>query len=273
MAFSAPLGEVVAVLRESCSPCGLYARQKWLKEEHTERWREDFNRTVSALREGQQSNGLWDDSPLATFRRLFGLHLTVRSADADIDRALQGLLACVQGTPPADNDRLISAQELAGLPFAPGPWSDIASPALLFLGVIFGRTADWRFPELSKAIVSDLSKSPDWETRRPSDLHNRFRALAVQPDYADHPTTRKIVAWYAARQTLQGDWGAAIPFYQALNALAHLDTPAADILCQKAIDRLPDHQNADGSWGREEQEWKTFLTLHTLRNKGRLLLS
>ena len=272
MAFSAPSGKVFAVLQGSCSPCGLYARQKWFGEEHTERWREDFNRTVSALRHGQQSNGLWDNSPLATIRRLFGLHLTVRAADADIDRALKRLLGCVQGKPLADGDRRISAQELTGLPFAPGPWSDIVPPALLFLGIIFERVADWSFPELSRAIVSDLSKSPDWEARRPSDIHNRFRALAVHPHYADHPTTQMIVAWYAARQTLQGDWGAAIPFYQALNALAHLDTPAADILCQKAIDNLSERQNADGGWGREEQEWNTFLTLHALRNKGRLPL-
>ncbi len=197
----------------------------------------------------------------------------MRAADADIDRALKGLLKCLQGRPPANDDRRISAQELAGLPFAPGPWSDIATPALLFLGIIFERVADWGFPELSRAIVSDLSNSPDGEARRPSDLHNRFRALAVHPDYADHPTTQMIVAWYAARQTLQGDWGAAVPFYQALNALAHLTSSTADLLCQKAIDSLPERQNADGSWGREEQEWKTFLTLHALRNKGRLPLS
>ncbi len=273
MVFAAPSGEIFGVLRGSCSPCGLYARQKWLGEEQTARWQEDFKRTVSTLRHGPQSNGLWENSPLATIRRLFGLHLTVRAADADIDRALEALLEFVQDPPSVENDRLISAQELAGLPFAPGRWGDIATPAVLFLGTIFGRDADGSLLERYRKIASDLSTARELKAIRTSQRHNYFRALAVHPDYAGHPTTLMLVAWYAARQNPQGDWGAAIPFYQALNALAHLETPSADILVRKAFDSLADRQNADGSWGREEREWKTFLTLHALRNKGRLPLS
>jgi len=30
------------------------------------------------------------------------------------------------------------------------------------------------------------------------------------------------------------------------------------------------HQNTDGTWGRSEPEWNTFLAIHALKNKGLL---
>ncbi len=255
----------------SQSPCGLYARQKWLGEERNPGWCEDYDTTVDDLRHGQGTNGLWHNSPLVTIHRLFGLHLTVRQADRQINTALDALLASVAPLlAPADNLH-VSRQELTSLPFASGRWEDIAIPATLFLCTIFDRPFDLEVLALYDRIVSELS-GRQLDTTPPARVHNIFRALVVHPEYATHQTTMKVVDWYARRQAADGHWGAEIPFYQALNALAHLSSTAAEKQCHAAFTNLPSRQNVDGSWGREEQQWHTFLTLHALRNKGRLRL-
>ncbi len=260
-----------AVLRGSLTPCGLYARQKWFSEEGRRHWQRDFEITVNALRQGQDANGLWQNSPLVTIHRLFGLHLTVRAADRQIEAALDALLAGVQHSLAPAEDIFISSEELTGLPFASDRWSHIAIPAILFLSAIFGRSYDPLVLTLYDRMTSGLS-GPPLAIGPPSKVHNAFRALVVHPEYATHQATLSVVAWYAQRQTSDGHWGGEIPFYQALNALAHLDSAAADKQCRAAFAILPSRQNADGSWGREQQEWHTFLTLHALRNKGRLSL-
>ena len=263
--------QIQAAFRKSGTPCGLYARQKWLGEEHSTKWRTDFDQTVAALRQGQQASGLWQDSPLATIKRLFGLHLTVRAADPAIDQALDALVMCAQKSTPAKDDIIVTSKELTGLPFVQGRWDHIAAPATLFLCAIFGRASAPQVLLLYDSIASDLSASR-LDAAAPSEVHNCFRALVVHSDYAAHEATENVVAWYARRQTPEGDWGHEIPFYQALNALAHLDSAAADRQCQVAFAGLPARQNADGSWGRDQREWHTFLTLHALRNKGQLSL-
>ena len=64
------------VFYSSNTPIGLYARQKWLHQEDTLTWKNDFRETVDELFSGQLPNGSWDDSLLTTAHRLFGLHLT-----------------------------------------------------------------------------------------------------------------------------------------------------------------------------------------------------
>ena len=71
-------------------------------------------------------------------------------------------------------------------------------------------------------------------------------------------------------QTDSGDWGRILPFYQTLNALAHLDLPQAEAQLEIAFRRLIESQNSDGTWSRSEPEWNTFLAIHALRNKGLL---
>lgn len=271
MTVHAALSKSYTILKNSTSPWGLYARQKWFGEEHTATWRKDFEQTVAALYNGQQASGLWDDSPLVTIQRLFGLHLTVRAADPGIDRALDVLLKRAAYSPTAEDDTRITSGELAGLPFRSDHWGDILTPAVLFLCTIFGRSSDPQVLALFGRIAAGLA-APWLDAADPSKVHNCFRALVVHPDYAGHATTRLVVAWYARRQTADGGWGAEIPFYQALNALAHLDTAAADKQCQAAFATLPARQNTDGSWGQKQQAWHTFLTLHALRNKGRMSL-
>ena len=259
-----PYGE----FRGSATPPGLYARQKWLDEPATAKWKSDFAATVEGLYRGQAADGLWRGSAMETIQRLFGLHLTVRNPDACIDRGLDALLSTASAALSEAQPNRVPTERLRGLPFAPGPRPAILVPATLFLCAIFGRATAPPVLSLYDQIAAGMGGGRG-RRERMAWRHNVLRALVVHPRYADHPATRRLVGWLADRQTRQGDWGSDIPFYQALNALAHLDTASANRQTERAFAHLAAIQRADGSWGAAERQWCTFLAVHALRNKGR----
>jgi hypothetical protein len=65
-----------------------------------------------------------------------------------------------------------------------------------------------------------------------------------------------------------GRWPDQVPFCQTVNALAHLNLSQVDMQLERAFKRLYETQHTDGSWGRSQREWNTFLIVHALRNKG-----
>ena len=258
-----------AIFRSSRTPPGLYARQKWLLEASSPLWTADFDATVSDLFRERSDDGLWSDSPIETIHRLFGLHLTVRTATPAIDKSLDALLTIASDTEWAKGTTATAVPEerLRGLPFAPADRQSVILPAALFLAAIFGRAPDPTVLGQYDRIAAELAAIPLVQPN-PAALHNILRAFVVHPDYATHAATGLLVAWLADRQTPQGDWGPGIPFYQALNALAHLDHPLAHRQSERAFVHLTQHQHSDGAWGANDRQWCTFLTVHALRNKG-----
>jgi hypothetical protein len=99
-------------------------------------------------------------------------------------------------------------------------------------------------------------------------MHNALRALVVHPDDRFLPAIQSVVSWLADRQTRWGDWGPELPFFQAVNALAHLNIPEANLQFENALTQIIDTQNTDGTWDITNREWQTFLVVHALRNKG-----
>jgi hypothetical protein len=142
----------------------------------------------------------------------------------------------------------------------------IILPAALFLATIFGRASDPIVLKRYDRIATDLNGAA-LDRQEPAALHNALRAFVVHPDHATQTATNLLVDWLADRQTPQGDWGPKIPFYQALNALAHLDTAPASRQCERAFDLLVRRQASDGTWGETDRQWNTFLAVHALRNK------
>jgi hypothetical protein len=256
-----------AVFRSSRTPCGLYARQKWLEEALTEGWQKDSYATVAELYNGLDRGGLLPDWPIHTIRHLFGLHLTVREADTRIDTVLERLIDSIVDQSPPTYGPHVGPDRLRGLPFIAGRWIDVIFPATLFLSVIFGRAGDARVRACYRRLSSELiaAQKDDLDAAR---LSNAMRALAVLPDCAEQPSVRLAVSLVAGRQTTIGDWGADMPFFQTLNALAHLDMPEAHAQCERAIRRVVSIQNDDGTWGSRQRQWHTFLVVHALRNKG-----
>lgn len=255
------------IFRSSRSAPGLYARQKWLKEASSPLWKADFDAMVAGLLRGQSDEGLWAGSPIETIRRLFGLHLTVRASDPTIHKGLDALLVAASAPEPSGDAGVVAAERLRGLPFAPGGRQAIILPAALFLATIFGRASDPIVLDQYDQIAAHLNTTA-LDRRDPGWLNNILRAFAVHPDYATHTATDSLVDWLAHHQTPRDDWGPEIPFYQVLNALAHLETDVANRQCERAFDRLVQRQASDGGWGKTDRQWKTFLAVHALRNKA-----
>ena len=92
--------------------------------------------------------------------------------------------------------------------------------------------------------------------------------MVVHPVFAQDRSTELAVEHLANIQAEGGDWGEDFPFYQTLNALAHLNFSQVQPQLESAFERLFKTQNRDGSWGRIQPEWNTFLSIHALKNKG-----
>jgi hypothetical protein len=260
------------VFRSSKTPAGLYARQKWLGESENQQWKIDFKETVSALSENQLSNGSWDHNPVATIKQLFGLHLTVRSATAEIDAALNWLLDKIDiqnETIHVSGEDSVVGDDLTGLPFIPSRQDMLIAGAGLFLASIFGREDDPTVLSIYRQLSDQgVQHNGRWIDRASS--HNIFRAMVVHPIFAGDKATALAAEDLARLIDEQGRWGSSLTFYQTLNALAHLSISQAERQLDQAFERLSETQNKDGSWSRSQPEWNTFLAVHALKNKGLL---
>jgi hypothetical protein len=259
------------IFKASKTPAGLYARQKWLGEPETSKWQDDFHETVLSLRKGQSEDGSWKESPLETVRRLFGLHLTLRARTEDIDKALVWLITRILNYDllvPPESAEALAADAFRELPFTPGDHRHFSLVcATLFLTAIFQRGNDSsvmaHYHLLSRWV--DENKN---DTAVVSDMSNALRALVVHPDFAESSATAALVDHLGEIQDPSGRWTDPIPFFQTVNAIAHLHINAAQRQWVKALTILTDTQNVDGSWGDEDCEWNTFLVVHALKNKG-----
>ena len=258
------------VFHGSKTPAGLYARQKWLGEEGAPSWQEDFQETVDALTADQLPDGSWRQSPVATIIKLFGLHLTLRNTNDSIERALGWLLERIQLNPEGvriRTDSILDRSHLSGLPFVSSRLEMFLVAATLFLSSIFNRQKDPKVLAIYRWLCKE-GLAREGLSVDVASMHNVFRAMVVHPIFVHEELTAKTIEIYAKLQTEKGDWGNSVPFHQTLNALAHLNSMKADIQLEKAFSYLIKTQNSDGTWGRHEKEWKTFLSVHALKNKG-----
>jgi hypothetical protein len=259
------------IFKESKTPAGLYARQKWLGESDTSQWQDDFHETVLSLMNGQSDDGSWNQSPIESIRRLFGLHLTLRNRTGEIEKALDWLMKHTL------NRHLLNLTEsiepltpdaFRELPFTPGGNRHFSLVcATLFLAAIFqqGReSAVMAHYRLLSRWVAENKDHPEAE----SDISNALRSFIVHPDYADGPETAALVDRLGEIQDPSGRWPVQMPFFQTVNALAHSRLDSAHRQWIKSLAILSNTQNADGSWGDEDREWNTFLVVHALKNKA-----
>jgi hypothetical protein len=262
------------VFRDSNTPAGLYARQRWMKEGSTSSWEADLRDRVKALSAGQQKNGSWDKSLLETIRRLFGLHLTLRNRNGQIERALEWLLSddtfMTEKETSHKKVRLISSRDLVNLPFSSGCYNHFARSAILFIASLFGYESDERvirsYDMLSGIETGKKMKWCNW-----SCINNSLRACIVHPQYRDCGAVRLFVSELRELQKADGTWPQPIPLYQTVNALGHLDSDESDGILERSFRYLREKQNSDGTWGRGIKEWNTFLIVHAIKRKGSLL--
>jgi len=263
-----PRYDPVGVFRESKTPLGLYARKRWLGES-SKAWKIGFQETVELLKAGQDRDGSWNHSVLETVKRLFGLHLTVRDSDDAIDRALDWLterLRTLQGKRHASFTEALENSRLKGLPFTTGCRLFFLAGATLFLSSIFGREKN-PFTLSVYGWLDAMGQAHRGRWCGWSCSNNIFRAFVVHPVYANKESVSLAVKALSVVQEQTGRWPRPVPFYQTVNALAHLQSREGDIQLNRAFKWLQKTQNSNGTWGRADPEWNTFLVVHAMKNK------
>lgn len=254
----------------SKTPAGLYARQKWLGESETFSWQNDYQETLKALMSGQSDDGSWNQSPFETVRRLFGLHLTLRNRSLEIDKALDWLMKHTLNHNASSLESPIapaSPDAFAGLPFMPGQTHVSVICMMLFLATVFQRDQEFD-------ILANYHLLSQWVLQNPgvpgraSDKSNALRALVVHKEFAKDSATVNLVNELEQIREPSGFWPDSVPFFQTVNALAHLHLEQAYRQWEKVPAILCHTQNSDGSWGSEDREWNTFLVVHAMKNKG-----
>jgi len=258
------------VFRNSTTPAGLYARQKWLDQESHGRWQSAFQRCVDGLIAGQSPDGSWNQDEMETIRRLFGLHLTVRAPDRSIAAAMEWLIDRLADAPLRLRDGRqpeLDHRALRGLPFVKAPRDAVVFAATLFLACIFDQSADPQVISAYEAVMQEAVEAKGSPANSATGA-NMLRALVVHPTFVNDISTALIVEHLADLQFPVGDWPDPIPFYQTVNALAHLDHPTADSQLEKAWRRLAQTQHSDGTWSTDQPEWNTFLVVHAMRRKS-----
>jgi len=262
------------IFQENRTPVCLYARKKWLGLENTLQWKSDYQKTVSELFRGQCDNGSWNNSLVLTVHRLFGLHLTVRNINSRIEKAFTWLLA-TDSFITFDHffkskKSKISSKNLHNIPFTHGCSEHFSKGAILFLATIFGKDEDERVLSMYEKLrilgEKRNGKWCDW-----SCSNHIFRAFAVHPGFGLSRATRMAVGRLSDVQGENGTWTRQIPFYQTVNALAHVGFKNADSQLRRAFQTLVTMQQRDGTWGKRHKEWKTFLILHAMKRKNHLL--
>jgi hypothetical protein len=250
----------------SATPVGLYARQKWLGQEGDMDWQVTFGKVTASLLEDQLQDGSWGSSFIHTVQHLFGLHLTVRHPTDFIDRALDRLLNL---TKHFEEHEKLALTDLQGLPFVPGDAYFLYTGMVLFLATTFGRDNDPDVVSLYQKLSQHVLRNTGcWDNY--GDINNILRAFVVHPEYAQSSATTLMIEDLSKIQDGTGMWTSSVPFYQTVNALAHLSLPLADRQLEKAFMLLAQTQNSDGTWGDTEKEWNTFLIVHAMKNKKML---
>jgi hypothetical protein len=230
-------------------------------------WHADFSKCIALLNTGQLRDGSWGSSFMLTVHHLFGLHLTTRDPTKEIERALDWLLD--QAVGGGHESVVCPDSDLRGLPFVAGNPHALRLAMVLFLNTIFGRGGNPEIEAQYQKVSQGALYDPDGWERYP-DVSNFLRAFVVHPVYSKDWATIRAVETLSRVQDDLGMWPEAVPFYQTVNALAHLDLPAADKQLRKAFMLLRQTQNEDGTWGTTEREWNTFLVVHALRRKEAL---
>lgn len=260
------------IFRFSRTPAGLYARQKWLGEAGSRQWKMDYEATVTSLLAGQMPDGSWGNGAGSTIQHLFGLHLTVRHPNSQIDAGLSYLLEKIRPHPEGIDvigEVLATEIPLCGLPFTAGRPDMLLIGATLFLATIFNRQRD---PHILSAYqqLGSMGVKGNGRWLDTASSHNIFRAMVVHPVFAKDKSTEMAVERLAGAQTERGDWGPKIPFYQTVNALAHLHHEGVVQQLETAFRYIYGHQRSDGTWVSTDLEWDSFLVVHALKNRKML---
>ena len=230
----------------------------------------------------QQADGSWNGSVADTIQQLYALWLVHPVLDETAQKGLRWLLE--YNRPPmrtldetrVSYDNLFfemargeapRLRVLSGVPFNSGCSGFVKTGAALFLAAGFGLAEDERVRNAYITLERIPARREGWWCSASCGA-NIFQAFAACPAPARGPAMALALEYLAGRQTKRGDWTGGIPFYSTFNALSRLDHPQAARMFERALPRVTGAQAANGAWGRDDQELKTFLVLDALDRAG-----
>ncbi len=253
------------------SPIGVYLRRViFRKETKTDMTLKEklYEKTAT----DQSADGSWNQLFVSTANNLWNLALLGFDAeDESVKRGLEWLLSIQRhqyrgysGFFHSNNrkDPSLMRSTFYG-EFGPGCTIFYQTTYAVHLFHIFGFDDN---TQVQRTVESYLQFwRPDWCGAWCT--INVLRMLIEHPLSAESQQVNNGLRYLAKRQTKTGAWK-GFPFYHTFHALSNAHHTVAKTQIKRALPSVFKRQNTDGSWGRKEQETKTFLVLDALRNSG-----
>lgn len=273
--------EPYAVFKRRSSPYALYARTHWM-DEPASKLKDAVKRRVDFLAKSQTKNGSWNHSVVKTVENLYVLSLLAPRGSSIGGRAVDWLLEKDEpptvrisgdGSPYTGLPFRVGHEDVKqiytrrDLPFHQGCSGFFKTGAALYFSGIFRRADDERvaiaFRSLDKALQIRGGK---WCNVACSG--NILRGYVDHPKKRDSVQTKKALKYLEQVQTKSGGWKGTPFFYQTFNTIARSGLPSARRQAKQAMKRVVRSQNPDGTWGRSNTEFNTFMVLDGLHRQG-----
>jgi len=270
-----------SVFKNSKTPHGLYARTQWMGES-TARVKGTVERLVSSICQGQLDNGSWDNSVIKTAENLHTLSLLAPRRLSVGRKAVDWLLE--KDYPPMvhiSGDRSpytglffkLSREDVKqvygrkDLLFNRGCSGFVKTGAALYFSGIFGREEEKRVANAFRSLDKVLEiRCGRWCS--PACSNNILRAYTSHPKKRNSAQTRKALRHMEEIQTEGGTWKGTPFFYHTFSTVAQSDLASARRQIKRAMARVLRSQNRDGTWGRTNKEFNTFMVLNGLDQQG-----
>ena len=253
------------------SPIGVYLRRDIFKKE-TKADNTLKKKLYEKTFANQSTDGSWDQLFVRTANNLWNLALLDYDAeDRGVKKGLEWLLSIqrhqYRGYPGfflSNNrkDPSVMRSTFYG-EFGPGCTIFYQTTYAIHLLHIFGFDDNRQVQTTVKSYLQFWR--PDWCGAWCT--INVLRMLIEHPLSTESKQVEDGVKYLVKRQTKTGAWK-GFPFYHTFHALSRAHHASAKKQFKKAFSSVVRRQNKDGSWGRKEQETKTFLVLDALKNAG-----
>lgn len=269
------------IFRNSGSPCALYVRQKILQAENGSDLLAS-KKVLQRILRNQSRDGSWKNSIVETVRSLHQIQLLDGDSSEAGTRAVEWLMQnplsreAVRGTAaelyqglffwfPRSEERTIPDRR--DLLFNRGCSGFFKTGATLYFSGVFGPQRDPRIKRAFRTLDNVLKeRSGAWCSLYCS--NNILRAYVSHPLRKSHATTRSAIRHLERIQRKDGSWPDNGYFYYTFHILAQSRLQIARKQIRKALPRVFRSQNRDGTWGKKEKEFTTFLVVDSLYRQG-----
>ncbi|MEO0093277.1 MAG: hypothetical protein ABIK93_07490 [candidate division WOR-3 bacterium] len=269
------------IFRKGSTPYAIYARRKWLGEE-TESSRMAADQIVANLIQTQSPNGSWNDSVVETIQNLHLISLlapkfngrTKKAVDWLLEKHLEPMRHTAKDGVKYDglffqvnrkDANEINRRE--NFLFTRGCAGFVKTAAALLFAGIFTKQKDERVLQAFKTLDNILKRRQGkWCNNLPCS-NNVLRAYVCHPLKRQSKETQTALKTLAKLQTRNGTWRGIKYFYHTFNIVAQSKLKIARQQVAKALPRIIQLQNRDGTFGKDNKEFYTFLVLDGLKKQ------